>query len=86
MGIDSENSTSAILYTTKESGEWLRENYPLGYFGIIFSFAIKVVGVISNCVILDVVRKIPTPSTNNSVVGEAGSNLRYLLQFLGNSS
>ena len=66
MDIDyEENSTSAFFYTEKKSGEWLRENFPLGYFGIIFDFVIKVVGVISNCVILDVVRKMPTPSTSS---------------------
>ena len=57
MEVVAENSTISLLYTTRRPAELLRENYPLGYFGITLSFAFIVGGFISNCFLFDWLRK-----------------------------
>ena len=64
MDYDSENSTVLHPYSTKQSVEYLRENYPLGYFGITFTLALPVGGFISNCVVFDLLHRIENPSTS----------------------
>ena len=59
---DAENSTSSSFYTKRQSGELLRENYPLGYFGITLHFALLVLGFIANCILFEAIRKLENSS------------------------
>ena len=56
MDVEPENSTNSLFYTTRRSAELLREDYPLGHFGIALTFVLLIGGFISNCFLFDWLR------------------------------
>ena len=63
MDYDSENSTILDSYSAKQSLDNMRENYPLGYFGLTVTVLLPVVGFISNCVVFDLLCRAKNAST-----------------------